>query len=213
MKLLARRVLALLAFSPLLAMAAGCANQKEGERCDLKNGDADCEPGLVCTSKIVSRDAFYVCCPASGGAKAPACNASNAGQGDAGTDVGTRADTGADDGTSDSTNDPATEPTDDSSTVDTGADISSDVSADMSTRDTSPEGSTGDARDALNDSTSSDRAPDGANDTTSVDAPSDDVVDAPPDVAGEASVDAPDDNATPDDAVDSSDAASLDGSG
>ncbi len=35
----------------------GCSQQGEGERCDLiKNGDADCDSGLVCTASSRLRD-------------------------------------------------------------------------------------------------------------------------------------------------------------
>lgn len=36
-------------FASLFILAA-CSRQGEGERCLTSNGDADCEPGLVCTA-------------------------------------------------------------------------------------------------------------------------------------------------------------------
>lgn len=54
-----------------LAGSLGCGPQKEGERCDLANGNADCDLGLVCRpgselgleSDLLST---ALCCPPSG---------------------------------------------------------------------------------------------------------------------------------------------------
>lgn len=46
---------------PLLAL--GCADQGEGERCDRRNNNADCESGLVCTSKETLKSNADLCCP------------------------------------------------------------------------------------------------------------------------------------------------------
>jgi hypothetical protein len=44
--------------------AGGCSRQGEGERCDLAaNGDADCDEGLICLSKVGNVDR---CCPPQG---------------------------------------------------------------------------------------------------------------------------------------------------
>ena len=37
-----------LSFALLSALVGGCADQAEGERCDKRNGNADCASGLVC---------------------------------------------------------------------------------------------------------------------------------------------------------------------
>ena len=52
----------------LLLWAPGCSEQGEGERCDLeKNGNQDCETGLVCVSAADLIDhATDRCCPPAG---------------------------------------------------------------------------------------------------------------------------------------------------
>ena len=62
------RSLAVLSFVCAFAVlsAPGCSQQGEGERCDhAKNGDADCDDGLVCVmeSELVERITDR-CCPA-----------------------------------------------------------------------------------------------------------------------------------------------------
>lgn len=47
---------------PLFA-SFGCADQGEGERCDRRNNNADCESGLVCTSKETLKSNADLCCP------------------------------------------------------------------------------------------------------------------------------------------------------
>lgn len=47
---------------PLFA-SFGCANQGEGERCDRRNNNEDCESGLVCTSKETLKSNADLCCP------------------------------------------------------------------------------------------------------------------------------------------------------
>src|SRR5690606_24127429 len=49
----------------LVASALGCAEQGEGERCDLANDNTDCEGDLVCTSlRSLNRGTVgAVCCP------------------------------------------------------------------------------------------------------------------------------------------------------
>jgi hypothetical protein len=214
MKLLARRALALLAWSPLLFTLTGCASQAEGERCDRRNGNLDCDPGLICAFIETSRD--YICCPLTPSTNVTACTGATSGPRDSGTtsDGENRPDSGAETGAPDATRDPVSEAADDRSTVDTRADISPDISGDTSTVDIRPDNTARDAQDAPDDSSTTDRTPDGTDDTTSVDAPSIDVTpDAPLDIAGEASADVPLDNLTPVDAADSSDAPSADGPG
>jgi hypothetical protein len=55
----------------------GCSQQGEGQRCDPnKNGDADCESGLVCVSKGTLRDetADGRCCAADGSSTDSRCD-------------------------------------------------------------------------------------------------------------------------------------------
>ncbi len=58
--------LALCLAAPLLG---GCAEQGEGERCDIKNDNLDCSGDLVCkTLRSLNRGATgAVCCPENGG--------------------------------------------------------------------------------------------------------------------------------------------------
>lgn len=52
-----------LAAGALLTLIGGCSLQGEGERCSLqKNGNADCDEGLVCTAF----GGFDRCCPPEG---------------------------------------------------------------------------------------------------------------------------------------------------
>lgn len=46
----------------------GCAQQAEGERCELSNDNNDCESGLVCTSLsgLTGQSTGAVCCPPKG---------------------------------------------------------------------------------------------------------------------------------------------------
>jgi hypothetical protein len=217
MKLLVRRSLAYLAWSPLLLTVAGCASQAEGERCDYKNGHLDCESGLLCKQLYVSGAYHYICCPPSQ-ATVAACNASSVPPTDAGrtNDAATRVDGGADASMPDVTSDPVNERTDDRSTVDTRVDsrvdVSPDLSADMSTPDIQSDSASHDAPDAPDDTPSTGDRID-VEDDTAIDVPSIDVVpDIAPDIADEASSDAPFDNMTPIDATDAADAP-VDGPG
>jgi hypothetical protein len=208
MKLLVRRSLAYLAWSPLLLTVAGCASQAEGERCDYKNGHLDCESGLLCKQLYVSGAYHYICCPPSQ-ATVAACNASSVPPTDAGrtNDAATRADGGADASMPDATSDPVNEPAVDRSTVETRVDTRLDLSPDLSADMSAPDIQSDDAsRDAPDDTPPTDDAIDGADDTA-IDVPSIDVVpDIAPDILGEASSDAPFDNMTPIDAADAPDA-------
>jgi hypothetical protein len=76
-----------------LLVASACADQAEGERCDPKNGDADCSSGLVCTvaDKLnrAEPSKSALCCPSSN-ATADACQLKSGGTGL--TDAGRRPD-------------------------------------------------------------------------------------------------------------------------
>jgi hypothetical protein len=54
----------------------GCSQQGEGERCDLvKNGDADCDSGLVCTPSSRLRDhSTDRCCAPNNGSSDARCD-------------------------------------------------------------------------------------------------------------------------------------------
>jgi hypothetical protein len=61
-----------------LALGWGCAKQAEGERCDLNNGDLDCDTGLVCRGEAnlsIKGRGIALCCPAVGDTKVDACRA------------------------------------------------------------------------------------------------------------------------------------------
>jgi hypothetical protein len=67
-------------FGLLLCLALGCAKQAEGERCDLNNGDLDCDTGLLCKGEaqlsIRGGKGIALCCPISGEITVDACRAS-----------------------------------------------------------------------------------------------------------------------------------------
>jgi hypothetical protein len=63
-----------------LALGWGCAKQAEGERCDLNNGDFDCDTGLLCRGEAQlslrgNGKGVALCCPSSGETKVDACRA------------------------------------------------------------------------------------------------------------------------------------------
>jgi len=210
MKFLAQRALALLAWCPLLLMAAACANQAEGDRCDNKNGNADCAAGLICTS-LQTRDS--ICCPPAPPVTAPACNLGGSPPPDAGSggdgnaDVESGGEASAPEAAP--TNDAPSETTNDRGAVDTrdvasdrGPDAPPDIQPESAARDAT------DATDAPGDASDADATSDGATDGPLFDAPPD----AAPDTAdgpSEASPDAVPDASTPD----AEDAVSADGSG
>lgn len=47
--------------SVILSAAGGCAKQDEGERCDLGNGNLDCQSGLLC--RQITNQPYSLCCP------------------------------------------------------------------------------------------------------------------------------------------------------
>jgi hypothetical protein len=58
-----------------------CSKQGQGERCELLNGNADCESGLVCASarELRAKDEVDRCCPPVGVAfSSPRCDRSGA---------------------------------------------------------------------------------------------------------------------------------------
>jgi hypothetical protein len=72
----------------LVCLSAGCGNQKEGERCDIRNFNADCDDGLACVQIAAGAGQQYqVCCYLGAVANpAPACiqgPVSTGGSGDA----------------------------------------------------------------------------------------------------------------------------------
>ena len=201
MKFLARRALALLAWSPLLLTAAGCGNQGEGERCSQTHGNIDCDEGLTCKQVYVV-GYHFICCPVPPApVSVAACNASGVPPGDGGTTVppdaaaDARPDGSADTSARDLTgNDAVDEPSDDRSTLDRGADVSPDISIDTVTPDVRADAA-GDAPDAPDDlpSTRDQTSADGIDDSPPVDAlPPDAAPDAPADLASEAPPDTPD---------------------
>lgn len=66
--------LAALLLASLASVAAGCSRQAQGQRCDHKNGDDDCDTaaGLVCTPGGQLGSQSDICCPPTG-ATDPAC--------------------------------------------------------------------------------------------------------------------------------------------
>jgi len=47
----------------VLSAVEGCSNQAIGQVCNVENGNADCEDGLVCRSKTELLGAADICCP------------------------------------------------------------------------------------------------------------------------------------------------------
>ena len=49
----------------LLVLATGCGEQAEGDRCDTRNGNTDCESGLTCTplERLGQGREGAICCP------------------------------------------------------------------------------------------------------------------------------------------------------
>ena len=99
-------VFSFVAFVALMS-APGCSQQGEGERCDKdKNGDLDCDDGLVCVKKAQLSDqtADGRCCPVAETDRSGLCTPSGVDTGTAGTASGGTAGSGgtaaADGGTS-----------------------------------------------------------------------------------------------------------------
>ena len=67
----------------VLLLVSACGQQREGERCDRLNGDADCESALVCVeasklSQIEDTPGAALCCPPPGQTPSvDACNPSS----------------------------------------------------------------------------------------------------------------------------------------
>jgi hypothetical protein len=84
--------------------AVGCGRQGEGERCDVRNGNADCESGLVCTPasdliRVAGGENAALCCPARGQASVTACIADDTSFGGAGGALATGGAAGGQGGT------------------------------------------------------------------------------------------------------------------
>ena len=49
-----------------LLLGSGCSKQGEGERCDINNGDIDCDTGLICVGQdqiSITGTGVALCCP------------------------------------------------------------------------------------------------------------------------------------------------------
>ena len=214
MKLFARRALAFLVWSQALFTAAGCDNQGEGARCDIRNLSTDCDEGLICSDRVYFEGVYHqICCPTGGVRPTVAICAGTGPAPDSGVrpDAGTsdaRIEGGIDSNAPDGNgSDAADGAIDDSSRVDTGADISPDRSADTAMRDISADQSSGDTQDApddLDSSTPDQTSADRIDDVPPIDAAAPDTPpDAPPDLANDAAPDGPAlDVMTPIDVVD-----------
>lgn len=67
-----------LGLSLCLVLGWGCAKQAEGERCDLNNGDLDCDTGLACRGEANLSiqggiRGAALCCPSAGEITVDAC--------------------------------------------------------------------------------------------------------------------------------------------
>ena len=72
MKAFAPRTLPFVGWFPLALFLVGCPSQSEGQRCDLRNVNADCTSGLVCTQ--VASGVQLCCLPVGQTSSTPACN-------------------------------------------------------------------------------------------------------------------------------------------
>jgi hypothetical protein len=216
MKLLVRRALAFLAWSPLV-VAAGCGNQGEGERCDTRNFEGDCDFGLFCKDDVYIDGRYHsICCPIQGTASAAACNASG----------GPPPLDGGMDGRSDTANDGNGGANDARTDNEGGGDRAADIAPDRA-----PDNVNDAARD--NGREASVDAPNGNDGSDAVSTPDQTTIDAADeasiDAADEASIDAPEidvsseppidvtpdivpDVATPDTSSDAGDAPNSDSS-
>lgn len=69
-------LVALLALFGGIGLSLGsiaCSNQGEGARCEIENGDDDCQEGLVCTTAEQLGGNADICCPPGGVSENPAC--------------------------------------------------------------------------------------------------------------------------------------------
>ena len=61
-----RLLLALASAGLAIALVVSCAGQAEGDRCQLANGNDDCQAGLVCTQGAKLNRNYDLCCPPEG---------------------------------------------------------------------------------------------------------------------------------------------------
>lgn len=153
-------------------LMTSCSNQGEGERCDIRNFNTDCQAGLSCVSFLGSNARNYqLCCPAPPAVSVvPACNA-----GSTSTDGGAAAEG------STSSDARAREGGDANITLDAPPDISSaDTRPEVATPDAAPDITTADTRPEV---FTPDASPDVATPDAPADGPAPDVPspDAPPD--------------------------------
>lgn len=60
------RAARLLPFLVALLVGTACSKQGEGERCDINNGDLDCDTGLICVGEeqiSITGTGVALCCP------------------------------------------------------------------------------------------------------------------------------------------------------
>jgi hypothetical protein len=67
-----------------LVLLGACNGQGEGDICDMRNGNNDCQNGYVCRQPAAPFMGSR-CCPGEAPATVPACGSGNVGLGDAGT--------------------------------------------------------------------------------------------------------------------------------
>lgn len=147
------RPLALLAFvlGSSGALVAACSNQSIGQRCDVNNGNDDCENGLICMTHDTLGSDSDLCCPPTGTDPShPECTPKSSGGGGSGGSGGTGG-SGGSGGTGGSGgsggSDAAADVADDGSTLDAPAEAADDGS-------TSPDAGDDAASDAGDDGAS-----------------------------------------------------------
>jgi hypothetical protein len=57
----------------VLLLPFACSSQSEGQRCNVDNGNDDCESGLECKSSRELGGNADICCPISGPSESPEC--------------------------------------------------------------------------------------------------------------------------------------------
>jgi hypothetical protein len=79
--------------APFSTQLTACAGQGEGERCERKNGNDDCQEGLTCKSSKDLGGNADICCPA-GNSESSECKLSGGATSSTGTDMSTSTSTG-----------------------------------------------------------------------------------------------------------------------
>ena len=120
---------AFLASTVAVVAMPGCANQGEGERCDVNNNNDDCASGLTC--QTIPGQPTTLCCPQPPAQPTvPQCFAGQAVVPDAGTDATTGADATTDAAQDSAESDAASDDAAKDATEEPSADAAEEAAAD-----------------------------------------------------------------------------------